>query len=122
MVLVISAIAVFLATNPDSSVFRIVSFAWAGFGATFGPAVLFALFWKRANKWGILSGMIGGGALIFIWKFVVRVSFEGTWLDIYELLPSFILNVILVIVVSLLTKEPDKEITDQFDEVVGSIK
>lgn len=122
MVLVISAIAVFLATNPDSSVFRIVSFAWAGFGATFGPAVLFALFWKRANKWGILSGMIGGGALIFIWKFVVRVSFEGTWLDIYELLPSFILNVILVIAVSLLTKEPDKEITDQYDEVVGSIK
>ena len=122
MVLVISAVAVFLATNPDSSVFRIVSFAWAGFGATFGPAILFALFWKRANKWGILSGMIGGGALIFIWKFIVRVSFSGTWLDIYELLPSFILNVILVIVVSLLTREPDKEITDKFDEVVGKLK
>ena len=122
MVLVISAVAVFLAINPDSSVFRIVSFAWAGFGATFGPAILFALFWKRANKWGILSGMIGGGALIFIWKFIVRVSFSGTWLDIYELLPSFILNVILVIVVSLLTREPDKEITDKFDEVVGKIK
>ena len=122
MVLVISAVAVFLAINPDSSVFRIVSFAWAGFGATFGPAILFSLFWKRANKWGILSGMIGGGALIFIWKFIVRVSFSGTWLDIYELLPSFILNVILVIVVSLLTREPDKEITDKFDEVVGKLK
>lgn len=122
MVLVISAIAVFLAMNPDSSVFRIVSFAWAGFGATFGPAILFALFWKRANKWGILSGMIGGGALIFIWKFAVRVEFAGTWLDIYELLPSFILNVILVIVVSLLTKEPDKAITDEFDEVADAVK
>ncbi|MCR5200272.1 MAG: sodium/proline symporter [Saccharofermentans sp.] len=122
MVLFISGIAMFLAMNPDSSVFRIVSFAWAGFGATFGPAILFALFWKRANKWGILSGMIGGGALIFIWKFVIRVQFTGTWLDIYELLPSFILNVILVIVVSLLTKEPDKEITDEFDKVVSSVK
>lgn len=122
MVLFISGIAMFLAMNPDSSVFRIVSFAWAGFGATFGPAILFALFWKRANKWGILSGMIGGGALIFIWKFVIRVHFSGTWLDIYELLPSFIMNVILVIVVSLLTKEPDKEITDEFDKVVSSVK
>ena len=122
MVLVISAIAVFLALNPDSSVFRIVSFAWAGFGATFGPAILFALFWKRANKWGILSGMIGGGALIFIWKFIVRVQFADTWLNIYELLPAFILNVILVIVVSLITKEPDKNIQDQFDAVAKSIK
>lgn len=122
MVLVISGIAVFLATNPDSSVFRIVSFAWAGFGATFGPAILFALFWKRANKWGILSGMIGGGALIFIWKFIIRVQFAGTWLDIYELLPSFIFNVILVIAVSLLTKEPDKSITDEFDSVAKAVK
>ena len=104
-------------TASNSSVFRIVSFAWAGFGATFGPAILFALFWKRANKWGILSGMIGGGALIFIWKFIVRVQFAGTWLDIYELLPSFIFNVILIVVVSLLTKEPDKSITDEFDKI-----
>ena len=66
--------------------------------------------------------MIGGGALIFIWKFGVRTAFANTWLDIYELLPSFILNVILVIVVSLLTREPDKEITDKFDEVVGKVK
>ena len=122
MVLVISGIAVFLAMNPDSSVFRIVSFAWAGFGATFGPAILFALFWKRANKWGILSGMIGGGIMIFVWKFVIRSAFAGTWLDIYELLPAFLVNVILVLAVSLLTSEPEKEITDKFDEVVKSVK
>ena len=122
MVLVISVIAVFLATDPDSSVFRIVSFAWAGFGATFGPAVLFSLFWKRANKWGILTGMLGGGILIFVWKFVIRVSFAGTWLDIYELLPAFILNVILVVVVSLVTAAPDKSITDEFDSVVTQLK
>ena len=122
MVLVISAIAVFLAMNPDSSVFRIVSFAWAGFGATFGPAILFALFWRRSNKWGILSGMIGGGIMIFVWKFVIRSAFAGTWLDIYELLPAFLVNVILVLAVSLLTSEPEKEITDKFDEVVKSVK
>ncbi len=122
MVLVISAVAVFLAMNPDSSVFRIVSFAWAGFGATFGPAILFALFWKRANKWGILSGMLGGGIMIFVWKFVIRSAFAGTWLDIYELLPAFLVNVILVLAVSLLTSEPEKEITDKFDEVAKAVK
>lgn len=122
MVIIISVVAIFLATNPDSSVFRIVSFAWAGFGATFGPAVLFALFWKRANKWGILTGMLGGGILIFIWKFVIRVQFADTWLNIYELLPAFIFNVILVVVVSLITSEPDKEITDEFDRVTAQCK
>ncbi|MCR5593421.1 MAG: sodium/proline symporter PutP [Saccharofermentans sp.] len=122
MVLAISLIAVFLATNPDSSVFRIVSFAWAGFGATFGPVVLFALFWKRANKWGVISGMIGGGVLIFVWKFVVRSAFAGTWLDIYELLPAFLFNAILIVVVSLVTAQPDKEITEKFDEVVAQTK
>ena len=64
--LVIAAIAIFLAWDPDSSVFKIVSFAWAGFGAAFGPVVLFALFWKRANKWGALCGMISGGVLVFL--------------------------------------------------------
>ena len=116
-VIVISIIAVFLALNPDSSVFRIVSFAWGGFGACFGPAVLLALFWKRSNKWGILAGMISGGAMIFIWKFVIRVAFAGSVLDIYELLPAFILNLIVAVVVSLITKAPAKEVTDTFEQV-----
>jgi len=118
-VLAISVVAVFLAMNPNSSVFRIVSFAWAGFGATFGPAVLFALFWKRANKWGILAGMVGGGVMIFVWKFVIRVAFSGTWLDIYELLPAFLFNVILVIVVSLATKAPDEALVKTYDKVIA---
>ena len=70
-VVVIAVIAVFLAMDPNSSVFKIVSFAWAGFGATFGPAVLFALFWKRSNRQGILAGLIAGGAMVFIWKFCI---------------------------------------------------
>ena len=70
MVLV-SLVAAFLARDPNSSVFRVVSFAWAGFGAAFGPVVLFALFWKRSNKWGALAGMISGGGMVFVWKYLI---------------------------------------------------
>ena len=121
-VVVISIIAIFLARNPDSSVFRIVSFAWAGFGAAFGPVVLCALFWRRANKFGAVAGMVSGGAMVFIWKFLVRPAFAGTILDIYELLPAFLLNLAVIIVVSLLTKAPDKELTDKFDEIKAECK
>ena len=116
-VIIIAVVAIFLATDPDSSVFRIVSFAWGGFGATFGPVVLFALFWRRANKWGVISGMVSGGAMIFIWKFVIRVAFKGSALDIYELLPAFLVNCIVLVIVSLCTKAPSKEITDVYDAV-----
>ena len=119
-VVAISVVAVFLARNPDSSVFRIVSFAWAGFGAAFGPVILFALFWKRTNKWGAIAGMLTGGAMIFFWKFVIRTVFADTVLNIYELLPAFILASIVIVVVSLLTKAPKKEITDVFDEVTAA--
>lgn len=121
-VLVISVIAVFLAMNPNSSVFRIVSFAWAGFGATFGPVVLAALFWKRANKWGALAGMVTGGAVVFIWKFIIRVKFADTVLNIYELLPAFILALVAIVVVSLLTKKPDDEIVAGYDAAVAAVK
>ena len=116
-VIVISIIAVFLALDPKSSVFQIVSFAWAGFGAAFGPVVLFALFWKRTTKWGAFAGMLSGGAMVFFWKFVIRANFKGTVLDFYELLPAFILACVVIVVVSLLTKAPEKEITDVYDEV-----
>lgn len=116
-VIVISIIAIFLALDPKSSVFQIVSFAWAGFGAAFGPVVLFGLFWRRTTKWGAFAGMLSGGAMVFIWKFVIRTSFAGTWLDIYELLPAFILACIVIVAVSLLTKAPEKEITDVYDEL-----
>ena len=121
-VVAISVIAVFLALNPNSSVFRIVSFAWAGFGATFGPIMLFALFWKRTNKWGALVGMLSGGIMVFFWKFVIREVFAGTWLDLYELLPAFIVASILIVVVSLKTKAPEKEICDEFVAVKEMIK
>ncbi len=116
-VIVISVIAVFMSLNENSSVFRVVSFAWAGFGAAFGPVVLFALFWKRSNKWGALAGMITGGVMVFVWKYVIAVKFAGTVLEIYELLPAFILASVAIVVVSLITAEPQKEIYDEFDEV-----
>ena len=114
-VVAISIIAMFIATNENSSVFRVVSFAWAGFGAAFGPVILFALFWKRTNKWGALAGMVSGGAVVFIWKFIVR-PLGGAW-NIYELLPAFIVACIAIVAVSLLTKEPEQEIVDEFEAV-----
>ncbi len=116
-VLAISVVGVLLALDPNSSVFRIVSFAWGGFGAVFGPVVLFALFWKRTTKVGVISGMVTGGAMIFIWKFIVRVQFAGSILDIYELLPAFILASIVIWLVSLATKTPDNNVTKTFDEI-----
>ena len=121
-VILISVIAVFLALDPTSSVFTIVSFAWAGFGATFGPVMLAALFWKRANKWGALAGMLAGGITVFVWKFVVRVQFADTALNIYELLPAFILGVIAIVVVSLLTPAPQKEIVEGYDLAKAACK
>ena len=114
-VIVISIIAIFLASNPKSNVFQIVSFAWAGFGATFGPVMLFALFWKRSNKYGAIAGMLSGGIMIFLWKYVVRPL--GGALDIYELLPAFIVACIFIVVVSLLTPAPEKEIVEEFEFV-----
>ena len=113
--IVISVIGVFMARDPDSSVFQIVSFAWAGFGGAFGAVVLCALFWRRANRWGALAGMIGGGVMVFVWKFAVK-PLGGMW-NLYELLPAFLVSLVLIVVVSLLTPAPGKEITDEFDQV-----
>ncbi len=114
-VVVIAIVAIFLAADPNSNVFQIVSFAWAGFGATFGPAVLCALFWKRSNRQGIMAGLVAGGVMIFVWKFAVRPL--GGMFDIYELLPAFLCAAIAIVVVSLVTKAPEEEIVRTFEEV-----
>lgn len=114
-VIAISVIAVFIARDPNSSVFGIVSFAWAGFGAAFGPVMLFSLFWRRTTKFGALAGMISGGAMVFIWKYLVR-PIGGAW-NVYELLPAFLVACACILIVSLLTKAPDKEILDEFDSI-----
>ena len=114
-VIVIAAIAVVLAWNPNSSVFRVVSFAWAGFGAAFGPQMLLALFWKRSNRQGALAGMAMGAVMVFVWKFLI--SPLGGWFAIYELLPAFLLSLAANVCVSLATPEPSKAIAEIYDEV-----
>ncbi|MCI9485552.1 MAG: sodium/proline symporter [Lachnospiraceae bacterium] len=114
-VLGIAVVGIGLAWNPDSSVFKIVSFAWAGFGAAFGPVMLFALFWKRSNKWGALAGMVAGGIMVFVWKFLIR-PMGGLW-DIYELLPAFLVASAAILVVSFVTAPPSEEIVREFESV-----
>ena len=111
----ISLIAAFLARDPDSSVFRVVSFAWAGFGAAFGPVMLMALFWKRSNKWGALAGMVVGGVMVFVWKFLIA-PLGGVW-AIYELLPAFLCSLVAIVVVSLPTPAPEQSVVQIFEEI-----
>ncbi len=113
--LVLTLIAIVIALDENSVIFSIVSFAWAGFGATFGPLMLFSLFWKRTNRAGAIAGMIGGGAMVFIWK--LGIAKLGGVFAIYELLPAFIFSSICVVVFSLLTKAPSKEIEEDFEAV-----
>ncbi len=112
-VLVIAVLGVIMAADPDSSVFGIVSFAWAGFGAGFGPLVVCALFWKRTTFAGALAGMISGGAMTIIWKY--GISKLGGAFAIYELAPSFVISLIAIVIVSMMTKEPSKEIQEEFE-------
>lgn len=117
-VLLIAVMGVLMALDPESSVFAIVSFAWAGFGAVFGPVVLIALFWKRSNRQGAIVSMFAGGVMIFVWKYLVRPM--GGALDIYELLPAFLVAMVLNIIVSLMTAPPEKEIVDEFEKAADN--
>lgn len=113
--LAIAIIAMIIAMDEKSIIFKIVSFAWAGFGATFGPLMLFSLFWKRINRPGAIAGMVGGAGMVFLWKLVI--SGLGGAFAIYELLPAFIFSSICIVVVSLLTLPPSKEIKEDFESI-----
>lgn len=113
-ILVITVLAAFIARDPNSSVFGIVSFAWAGMGASFAGVMICALFWKRTTLAGALAGMVSGGVMAIVWKYVIR-SFGGAF-DIYELLPAFLISLAAIIVVSLCTKAPDQDIIDEFEK------
>ena len=115
VLLLIAVIAMAIALDENSVIFTIVSFAWAGFGATFGPLMLFSLFWKRTTRSGAIAGMVGGGLMVFFWKLVIR-PLGGAW-NIYELLPAFIFSGILIVVVSLLSAPPSQEMQSEFEAV-----
>ncbi len=114
-VILIAVVAVFIARDQNSSVFQIVSFAWAGFGAAFGAVMLFSLFWKRTNRYGALAGMIVGGVMVFVWKYLIAPL--GGAFGIYELLPAFVCSAVAIVVVSLLTPAPEKEVVEEFESV-----
>ncbi len=109
----ISLIGVLIALDENSVIFTVVAFAWAGFGATFGPLMLFSLFWKRITREGAIAGMLAGSFMVFLWRLIIKPM--GGIFGIYELLPSFLFSCIAIIVVSLLTKEPDQELQMEFE-------
>ncbi len=113
--LAIALVAIVIALDSNSKIFGIVSFAWAGFGATFGPLMLFSLFWKRTTRAGAIAGMVSGAGMVFLWKLLI--SKIGGVFAIYELLPAFIVSCVFIVVVSLLTKKPSKEIEEDFEAV-----
>ncbi len=114
-VLAVSALALVLASNPDNSVFGLVSYAWAGFGAAFGPAMLLSLFWRRMNLPGAYAGIISGGIGTIVFKMLKDSSNGVGFFAVYEILPAFILSVVMIVVVSLATSAPSQKILSDFD-------
>lgn len=113
ILLLVALIGVLIALDKNSIIFKVVSFAWAGFGATFGPIMLFSLFWKRTTREGAVAGMLSGGIMVFVWHYLIKPL--GGVFGIYELMPAFLFSCIIIVIVSLLTKEPSDEIQKEFD-------
>ncbi len=117
-VVVIAILAVIIAMDPDSSVFELVSYAWAGLGASFGPLILFALFWKRTNKWGAIAGLVSGAVTVIAWVQIAKFS-SATIFGLYEIIPGFIISSLFIYFVSLVTKPPSQEIVDEYDKAIS---
>ena len=111
-VIIVAFIATFIALNPNSSIFGLVSYAWAGFGSAFGPTILLSLYWKRMTKKGAIFGILSGGLTAIIW--IILKKFGGIF-QIYEIVPGFIISIIVIVIISLLDKEPEQEIKEEFD-------
>lgn len=121
-VLVVALLAIYLAYDRNSSILDLVSNAWAGFGAAFGPLVLISLYWKRMNFYGALAGMVVGALTVLVWIYApLTINGESLSSVVYEIIPGFILSSIAIVAVSLATPEPDKEIVELFDEVERSL-
>jgi sodium/proline symporter len=116
-VVVVAVLAYLIAWNPNSSIMGLVSNAWAGLGAAFGPIVLMSLFWRRTNFYGAVTGIISGGAAVLVWDYLPLVHGQtlGDVTGLYSLLVGFVLSIVLIVVVSLLTKAPSEEILREFD-------
>ena len=109
MVLVIALIAIAVAMNPENRVLGLVSYAWAGFGAAFGPVVLLSVLWSRMTRNGALAGMLVGALTVIVWK-------QFGWLGLYEIIPGFLFSGLAIVVFSLLDKAPSKAMLERFDD------
>ena len=121
-VVIVAMLAIAIAWNPDSSVMALVSDAWAGFGAAFGPLVLMSLFWKRTNLSGAFAGIVSGAAVVILWDYIPLMagSTLGSVTGLYSLVPGFIISLVLIVVVSLMTPAPGKDIVEAFEDVARS--
>ena len=113
--MLITLVAMAIAWNSNSTIFGITAFAWAGFGAAFGPLMLFSLFWKGTTRAGAIAGMVAGGAMVFFWRGVLKPL--GGVFGLYELLPAFLFSALVIVAVSLLTKKPNADMDSEFDRV-----
>lgn len=113
ILLVIAVFAMVIALDENSVIFTVVAFAWAGFGATFGPIMIFSLFWKRVTRTGAIAGMVSGGLMVFIWKMLIKPI--GGVFGIYELLPAFVVSCISIVIASLLSEKPSADIEEEFE-------
>ena len=120
MVLVIAAIAIWLAQDEHNKVLSLVEFAWAGFGSAFGPVVLFSLFWKRMNSAGAMSGMLVGAVTVFAWKHIVPA--DSSWAQVYEMIPGFALASLTIVLISLATRAPGYKIVETFERAEKAYK
>lgn len=124
-VIVVALLAFIIAWNPKNSIMGLVSNAWAGLGAAFGPIILLSLFWKRCNLPGAIAGMVSGGLTVILWDYIPLVKQGGKWItlgiytDLYSLVIGFAISIVLIVIVSLATKAPDAEILKEFDDVVS---
>ena len=110
-VLIVSALAIVMALNPDSYILTMVSYAWAGFGAAFGPTILLSLYWKKMTKNGALAGIIVGGLTVLIWK-------QFNWFGLYEIVPGFLFSLAAIYLVSTFEGGASQEIQDEFDQAI----
>lgn len=116
MIILVAVIAALVALDPDSAILGLVEFAWAGFGASFGPVIIAALFWRRLNVPGAVAGMAGGALVAFIWGGLPQFNIMDKPFGLYEMIPGVLVNVLLMVIVTLKTKEPGAEVLTEFDE------
>ena len=107
-----------IAWDENSVIFQVVSYAWAGLGASFGPLTLFSLYWRRTTKQGAIAGMITGAVMVIVWHNLIKPI--GGVFGIYELLPAFLFSCLAIVVFSLFDKEPEQEVLDEFDHYMDA--